>query len=213
MLFAFLLTLHPQPLQQDFQNCLQTCGHIGSRVFGGWEPLSHGRGLQPCVPGPPPSVDSARPFSLSQDTSPSTYTHGRTQAHGHKHRCPVPWGGWRDRGQGGTGLCSFFLSHPQVQSRLDHLLHAGSGDPAPLEFFHDCHSGATGSPGLRGYVHRARICAPGIGREVATLLCTPHSISQTAWTSPRMCPRSLSNWMGTSRRQPSPQRPLWSGAP
>lgn len=49
------------------------------------------------------------------------------------------WEGGLDRGSLGPSS----LSHPQVQSRLAYLLHAGSGDAAPMEFFHDSHPGET----------------------------------------------------------------------
>lgn len=45
----------------------------------------------------------------------------------------------REGGWDGVSLGPLFLSHPQVQSCLAYLLHAGSGDAAPMEFFHDSH--------------------------------------------------------------------------
>lgn len=48
-------------------------------------------------------------------------------------------GGWAGGSPG-----PILLFHSQVQSRLAHLLHAGAGDAAALEFFHDSHCGETG---------------------------------------------------------------------
>lgn len=50
------------------------------------------------------------------------------------------------------------------------------------------------------------------GTEVPTLnLCKPHSISQTAWTCPRMCPRTLINHAKAPRPWLTPQWPCQPG--
>lgn len=110
LLFAFSLTLHPQPHSRVSKAACRRVVTLvpkpaGSRAFGGWGPSSPGCALQPCVPGPPPSVDSAGPFSLSQNTSPTPPTGGRRHVDANAHA--VPWDSWRHKvgeGRASPGL-------------------------------------------------------------------------------------------------------------
>lgn len=96
----------------------------------------------------------------------------------------------------GGSLGSSFLPS-QIQSCLVYLLHAGPGDAASLEFFHDSHCGEAGG-NWAGKGCPLGLTEPGTmplgwGRQRFQHSCNPHSISQTAWTCPTMCPWSLPN--------------------
>lgn len=96
LLFAFLLTRLPPAFSRISQTTSGCVGHTGSqacrvpRVFGAENQGPVGQAFQSCVPGPLPPVDLSVPWPLSQDASLSIYTHRRTGAHGHKHRCLCP---------------------------------------------------------------------------------------------------------------------------
>lgn len=142
-------TLMPE---QDFQNHLPDVWVTHSPVCWVLPNLSCSEpsSVRPVFLVPSPSGCHCALFPNLGHT-PLHFTH-RTNTRDTNARCPVPQAHWQAWEGGLTQLrvsgSPTCLSHLQVQGRMAHSLHPGARNTAPLEFFHDSHSGEIGGRGL-----------------------------------------------------------------
>lgn len=128
------------------------------------------------TPSPPRIPTSRVPFSPPTPVRGHMQMDTNTDALGPRETEDgqgLPWGSsWN-----GAGWCVTWPLFPpplQIQSCLAYLLHAGSGNAAPMEFFHDGHSGEARGTGLHGALPTVPAGCDsvlvGTGREISTLL-------------------------------------------